>query len=390
MSDTNDNTPAVWDPSARDGAGGWVRRRAEPADAADAAAPAAPAGSADEQPTALLPLVSDQPDAADTWSGAATEPFTVRPHPQYGAPGYDAPPTVPLPPVDPPPMPLFRPDTAPATPFPGTAPAPRYGPPSVPPQGMPQGVPQGVPQQWQQQPEEQPARRGGPSRRLLLAVVAALVVVGVVWALSRSGSATGARAGATVSPTGPAAGAAPSVSAANSTTPSASASPSTSASASASAGADGQAEAAAVDKLLAASVGYRQQVVDAVSAVQQCTDSGSVTAAQSSLSQAASERQTMVTQLAALDVSQIQGGAAAVQTLSRAWTESATADTDYASWAGMMAAGGCTPGNAPDTTDYDNAQAQSASATTDKNSFVVLWTPIAMQYGLPTRTADAI
>ncbi len=364
MSDTNDSTPAVWDPSARDGAGGWVRRGPAPAE---------------EEPTALLPAVPDQP--ADAEGGTVTEPFMVRPYlptsvdlPRPAPP--TAPPTAALPPIDPPPMPLFRPDAAPAA---APTPAPGYGPSYIPPQGTPQ----------RPLAAEPSARRGGlPLRLVLVAAVAALVLVGVVWGLSGSKSPTTDRAGATASPVRSAAGAAPS--GAPSTAPSGSASASASTSTSASAGADAQAQAAAVDKLLAASVSYRQQVVDAVSAVQQCTDTGSVTAAQTSLSQAASERQAMVTQLAALDVSQIQGGAAAVQTLSRAWTESATADTDYASWAGMMAAGGCTPGNAPDTTDYDNAQSQSASATADKNSFVTQWTPIAMQYGLPTRTADAI
>lgn len=352
MSDTNDSTPAVWDPSAHDGAGGWVRRAA-PAGTGDAAAPA---GSADEQLTTPLP-------------------FPV------GPARRDAPPTVPLLPVDPPPMPLFRPDATMAAP----APAPGHGPSYIPPQGTPPQSP----------PEEPPARRVGlPQRWLLVAGVTAVVVAGLAWGLSGSGSSATATAGAAASPTHPAAGAAPSVAPSTAPTGSATASATPSASASLSpspsAGAGGQAQATAVDKLLAASADFHEQVSDAVSAVQQCTDSGSVTAAQTSLSQAASRQQAMVTQLAALNVSQVPGGAAAVQTLTRAWTESETADRDYASWAGMMAAGGCTPNNAPDSTDYDNAQSQSTSATADKISFVTLWTPIAMQYGLPTRTSDAI
>jgi hypothetical protein len=151
-----------------------------------------------------------------------------------------------------------------------------------------------------------------------------------------------------------------------------------------------QAQAAAVDQLLGQATISRQQVLNAVAMVQQCNDSQSVSAAQSALTQASQDRQSLVTQVAALDVSQLPSGAAAMQTLSRAWTESAAADAAYAAWAGAMANGGCKPGNAPHNSDWDTGTAQSGNASLDKNTFVAAWTPIAMQYNLPTRSADAI
>jgi hypothetical protein len=158
---------------------------------------------------------------------------------------------------------------------------------------------------------------------------------------------------------------------------------SSSASASASASGNGQTEAAAVDRLLGQSADSRQQVVDAVAAVQQCSSPSAVTAAQAALTQAAGNRRSMVSQLTALDISQVQAFAS---------TCTAAADNAYADWAGAMAlpSGGCTPGNAPLTSAFNTGQAQSGLASADKSSFVDLWTPIAMQYGLPTRTADAI
>jgi hypothetical protein len=145
-----------------------------------------------------------------------------------------------------------------------------------------------------------------------------------------------------------------------------------------------------VDQLLGKAANSRQQVLNAVATVQQCNDPQSVSAAQSVLTQAAQDRQSLVTQVTALDVSQLPGGAAVTLTLSRAWTESAAADSAYASWAGAMANGGCTPGNAPHNSDWDTGTAQSGNASTDKNAFVAAWTPIATQYNLPPRTADAI
>ncbi|MEY9969334.1 hypothetical protein ABIA33_007422 [Streptacidiphilus sp. MAP12-16] len=151
-----------------------------------------------------------------------------------------------------------------------------------------------------------------------------------------------------------------------------------------------QAQAAAVDQLLGQAANSRQQVENAVTAVEQCADSPSVSSAQSVLIRAALDRQSLVAELGSLNVSQLQGGAPAMLTLSRAWSESAAADSAYARWAGAMADGRCTAGSSPHTADWDEGLAESGKASADKNAFVVAWDPIAVRYNLPTRSADAI
>lgn len=370
MSDADDSTPAVWDPTARGGAGGWVRRGAtadvpEPARGPSGPpAEAAPGDSTDsgaadggeQRPTALLPRVPGQAEEP--------EPTLVRPQQPSG---YARPP--------------YRRPT-----------------PGQPLGGGPEAAPVAA------EPAAADRRRLSPLLVLAGVVVAALVGGFAVRALdggtanhpsalasappvtapstaASTPSATATAGAASAAPGGPGA------SASGGPSGSPSGSPSTGAGAG---GGNGQAEATAVDQLLEQSSSSLQQVTDAVAQVSQCQASGSVAAAQATLSQAAASRQALVTRLTALDVSQLQGGAQAVQVLARAWTESATADTDYARWAGAMAKGGCTPDNAPQNADYADAGTQSGLATDDRNTFIDLWTPIAMQYGLPTRTADAI
>ena len=364
MSDADDSAPAVWDPSARGGAGGWVRRPGlaqpdvHPEERAEEPADAAPT-------TALpLPREPEQDPQQAPWLQPA-------PWPQPGAQSQPRPTPEPIP------MPTEADPQA-------TRPHPVYRP-------TPVDVPRPA--------AEAPPGIQRPGRLVLVLIAAGVVVLLAalaVWGLGGGNSPHTASGHSTpppvVSPTA-SAQASTSSSAAGSGSASASASASASTSTGASTGGpDGAAQATAVDRLLGQSVDFRQQVVDAVAAVQQCSSPGSVSSAQTQLTQAASERRSMVTQLDALDVSQVQGGEAAVQVLAKAWNESASADTAYAGWAGAMAmaSGGCTPGNAPATADYNTAQSQSTLASADKNTFVDQWTPIAMQYSLPTRTADAI
>ena len=417
MSDTDDSTPAVWDPAARGGAGGWVRRPRPGQGGGPEPTVAAVAGQADEDPTALLPRVPEQQPEQQP----ETQPNTalVRPYLPHPAAVPDPAPARELDPTkDLDGRPLFRPSpghgaereqtareqtaqeqTQPL--YPGAVPPP---PPGYPPAGDARppytrpspGRPVGA-EPLPPVPAPAPERRRVSPALLLLIVVLAAAIVGVVGVLVLGGPAKHPAAQDSTPPVSPTA-AAPAppagASTAASTTPSGggdSTSPSATASSSNGVGTgDGKSEATAVDQLLAESSSSRQQVVDAVAQVSQCNDSASVAAAQTTLNQAAASRQSLVTRLDALNVSQVPGGAQAVRILSRAWTESATADTDYALWAGAMTGNGCTPNNAPQNADYGNAVTQSGLATTDKNTFIDQWTPIAMQYGLPTRTADAI
>jgi len=430
VSDADDSTPAVWDPTARGGAGGWVRhRRTARADVPEPSRepspeqptqpqgnpPAAPAGTpdaADEAPTALLPRVPEQPEQPDPTlvrpylptfgkeadagadPGRAGDPMAglplFRPEPGSGSgsgsapgsapgsePGYGAEPqeqTRQLRPVAPPPpgyAPYTRP--SPGRPSPGQ-PGGGYQPP-----GPPEAAPV-------------PERRRMNPLLLVLAAVVVVVLVGVLAVRAMSGSTKSPGAATPAPPVSTPAGA-PAATGGSPAAPGTGTGtgPSASASASASTGSgSAQSEAAAVDQLLGQSSSSRQQVIDAVAQVSQCSDPASVAAAQTALTQAAASRQALVTRLGALDMSQVQGGAQAVQVLSKAWSESATADSDYAAWAGAMSHGGCSPNSAQPDSDYADAGTQSGDATNDKNTFIDLWTPIAMQYGLPTRTADAI
>jgi hypothetical protein len=398
VSDADDSAPAVWDPTARGGAGGWVRRERARAGTPQAAPESAGPGAGDDAPAALLrPWVpGQQPEQPDTVLARPPLPSPAdsvrqdRPRPPR-TPGYGASPE-PEPESEPEPELVQGPEPVqwqkhgqehgdePLRPAgyvrpPYTRPSP----------GQPTAVP------------EVPAAPAAAARRrvrpALLAVVVAVAVVGLIGVLTLGGSGKPHDAGA---PVGGVAGAPASAdgSAAASVAP-----PGSGSSGGGSAGTgpsqatgNGKSQATAVDQLLGESSesDFDQQTIDAVAQVTQCDPASSVTAAQTTLTRTATAEQALVTRLNALNVSQVQGGAQAVQMLSQAWSDSASADTAYARWAGTMAHGGCTQDNAPQNADYADAGTQSGQASTDKNTFIDLWTPIAMQYGLPTRTADDI
>jgi hypothetical protein len=426
VSDKGDSTPAVWDPAARDGAGGWVKGRpghprrdlpepsGEPfrpaaggADGADDSDRLAGAGGVDGLAGAGGADGSDRLAGAD--GAAGTDGLA-------GA-GGDQSPTARLPRV---PQQLPEQSGAVGEPWPGatearTQPLSRVAaappPPGYPPTGYarpPYARPTpGQPYVPEPPPSHPAADPAAPQRRrispalLVLAVVVAAVLVALVGVLALGGKAKTPTAQAAPpqasTPAAAPVGTAPASAPATGTATGAGAGTGTGAgtggtadpSPTAAVG-DGKSQATAVDQLLGGSSSANQQVTDAVAEVSQCDDPASVAAARTTLEQAAASRSALVAQLRALNVSQVQGGAQAVQVLVGAWSASAAADTDYALWARAMSGGGCTADNAPPNADYDNAGTESQSASTDKDSFIDLWTPIAMQYGLPTRTADAI
>lgn len=510
MTEPEESTPAVWDPTARNGAGGWVRRRdpataamrhkpesaeppqdpnpspeAQPPEAgtvgdpraasdlspppvppplpAQAGPPASGPRDVGDEPTSVIPAVPAEPTEPAIPAKPNVPPRTEFDQPlgrpyvptakdlpkvtEPQAPQASRPPQLPQAPRTPPApqAPPTGPGAGYGYPPPGHSTsgygAPGYGAPgyrapggpAAPSYGPPPGAPGGPPasyqgattpgqgfqapnqpplypiqphQQQYGQPAAYPGGPGGPGdpsggdggdggrRNLplliaLVVVVAALLGVGVVWGLGLTKNKQASNQ--TSTPPVATSGAVPTGSSAQSASPSDSASASQSASPSPSDTAKAQAQASAVDQLLANSTSSRSQVANAVQAVDNCTDYASVSNAQSALTQAAQARKSLSQQAASLDVSQLPAGAAAaMQTLSRAWSESAAADTDFANWAGAMANGGCSPGNAPHNTDWNNGLTQSTSATTDKKSFVAAWNPIATQYGLATRTDGEI
>jgi len=231
----------------------------------------------------------------------------------------------------------------------------------------------------------------------LILVVAALLGVGAVLAWSKiSGSGSGPVASARPLPGGagtaqPSGGPSPGTGPAGSSGASASASSgaSPSGSASASAGPQAASQAQALNALLDQSMNARQQVVDAVAAIQQCTSPASVQAAASALGQAVTARQSLLGRLGSLDMSQVPGGAAAVGELRQAWQSSEQADSAYQKW-GQEVASTCKPNAAPQNADSSAGARASSAATTEKKAFVLDWNQIAAQYGLPSRTWDAI
>ncbi|MFE9725438.1 hypothetical protein ACFYQ5_18015 [Streptomyces sp. NPDC005794] len=142
-------------------------------------------------------------------------------------------------------------------------------------------------------------------------------------------------------------------------------------------------QATAVDELLERSTSDRQQVIDAVNAVEACASDESVDSAGQVLDAAAVRRESLITGLAELDLGELASGSDAAGRLRTGWQHSADADRAFADWADD--ARGCSPGAVPRTSSYHQGVRSSELATGAKEDFVALWTPIAARYGLPER-----
>ncbi|WP_052390336.1 hypothetical protein [Streptomyces sp. NRRL B-24484] len=433
MTDQDNTPPAVWDPTARGGAGGWVRRRPTPEGAPPppAGAPGRPAAA----PSGFPPHAQPFPPQAGPHAGPQAPGASVPPPgfpPARGAAGDEQATTL-LPPVpagDQGPPPGARPYVAGAQP--GAAPAgfppqdrtqafPAAAPPQQgfpPPQGFPPGPgfpPQGGapfdgggrppfpafdPAQAAPYPAaapgpayedldaEEPARNRTPL--LIGAGVALLLLVGVgtVWAVQNSGSdgkpTANAPAASAVPPPGQggAGGAAPSTPAGGS----AAASPSDGASAGP--GAEGQAKA--LDALLARGESAKAPIGSAVAKVTSCPDKAEISGAAQVFDDGASQRDQLVADLGKLDLGALPGGAEAAQTLKSAWQTSGDIDRAYAAWARTVAGQGCSGSSAPNTADKKRANDLNPQATQSKKDFVAKWNAIAKTYGLTERTWDRI
>jgi len=130
----------------------------------------------------------------------------------------------------------------------------------------------------------------------------------------------------------------------------------------------------------------RAAVTQAVYAVQGC--SPGLGQDETVFSDAASSRQTLLGQLAALpDRSALP--AAMLQDLTAAWHASGQADQDFADWTQDEITHGCSTNYQSDAS-YQAAMVPDEQATTDKKAFVALWTTIADEYGLPLYQYDQI
>ncbi|MGW2249934.1 hypothetical protein ACWCXH_07005 [Kitasatospora sp. NPDC001660] len=402
MTDQHNTAPAVWDPTARGGAGGWVRgpqqpgpqqpgqpqrspRQPGPADAASRPAPPSP------------PAPPMAPPPAPGGVGDQGPPLGARPY-LSTAPGYDAPTAPAFPSAAPPPPPV-----PPASPFPAHATAQAPGPPpgpgyQYPPQpGHPARPDHPAGYQDLNDDEERPANRKAP---LLVGFALLLVLAvggGLLMAVKGDGKKDQAAPAASVAATdaapsgGPQPAPAPTGSAGAPNTAatdpaSASATPSPSAT---TAGPNAKAQAGAMDDLLTQGESAKAPIGSAVAKVSSCPAKADIDSAAQVFDNGAKQRDELLRKLAGLSASDVPGGADAVQSLKSAWQLSADIDRAYAAWARSVAGQGCS-GTAPTTADKKHADELNPQATQAKKDFVGKWKPIADMFGLTARTQDRI
>ncbi|MFF7591870.1 hypothetical protein ACFZCK_30760 [Kitasatospora purpeofusca] len=142
-----------------------------------------------------------------------------------------------------------------------------------------------------------------------------------------------------------------------------------------------KAQAQALSDLLGTANDSRQAVIGAVASVQKCEK---LPESQQALTAAAGQRRELQSKLSGLKTDKLTGGPQLVEQLNAAWAASATADDEYAAWAGD-AQSGCDP-KKNDNQHYKNAVAASGTATTAKKQAAGLWNTVAGQTALPTRT----
>ncbi|MFJ4186324.1 hypothetical protein [Kitasatospora sp. NPDC089509] len=424
MTDQHNTAPAVWDPTARGGAGGWVRNPQRPeAESAPAAPPAPPtptpapppaAGAVGDQgpPLGGRPYLSTAP-GFDPPRDASTPPSAPAPGPAAdtgpGAPTAALPRVPPSPPGAPSAATPFPPHAAPQDRAPqgGGLPGPGYVYPPPPPAGPYQQGPYQQPpygaQSYPDHPvhepvddqddEDRPTNRKAP---LLIGFALLLVLAvggGLLYATSgnaKKDQAAPAPSAATASgsgdprpapaPTGT--DAAPSGSAP--ATPSGTPAPTAT-----TAGPNAKTQAQALDGLLTDGENARASISNAVAKVSSCPAKADIDSAAQVFDNGAKQRDGLLSKLAGLSVSDLPGGADAVNSLKSAWQLSADVDRAYAAWARAVSAQGCS-GRAPTTADKKHADQLNPQATQAKSDFLTKWSPIATAYGITPPTSDRI
>ncbi|MET8546594.1 hypothetical protein ABZW03_39175 [Kitasatospora sp. NPDC004799] len=150
-----------------------------------------------------------------------------------------------------------------------------------------------------------------------------------------------------------------------------------------------KAQAQALDGLLSEGENAKAPIGSAVAKVTSCPPKADIESAAQVFDNGASQRTALLAKLSQLSVTDVPGGADAVNSLRSAWQLSADIDKAYASWARAVAAQGCT-GRAPATQDKKHADELNPQATQAKTDFMNKWNPIAKNYGLTPRTQDRI
>lgn len=144
-------------------------------------------------------------------------------------------------------------------------------------------------------------------------------------------------------------------------------------------------QARAVDSLLTDSGGSRSGLGPALNRLRSCSGTADGLAAVRRVTEA---RREQVTQLKALPVDALDGGAAVKGKLAAALTASRDADEAFLRWATRQD-GDCRTDWSGDQ-DYRNGLSHSGRATDAKRGFLELWNPLAERYGLPRRAEHEI
>ncbi|MQS12011.1 hypothetical protein F7Q99_06805 [Streptomyces kaniharaensis] len=388
MTDQHDTAPAVWDPTARGGAGGWVRGQRQPDADARASAPQPPPAS----PVAPPPAPGEVGDQGPL---LGARPYLAT------APGFDAPTAPAFPqvaPQPPPAPPTVPPPAPPASPFPAhataQAPGPGYQYPPQPPYPAQPDYPTGY-----EDLDDDQDRSNNRKAPLLIGFALLMVLAiggGLLMAVKdddKKDQAAPAPPAATTAaapsgnpqpapaPTGSAA--APSATSPDPASAGAGASPT------ATAGPGAKTQAAALDELLTQGENAKAPIGSAVAKVSSCPAKTDIDSAAQVFDNGAKQRDELLRKLSALTTTDVPGGADAVQSLKSAWQLSADIDRAYAAWARAVATQGCS-GRAPTTPDKKHADELNPQATQAKTDFVGKWKPIADAFGLTPRTQDRI
>ncbi|GLW55300.1 hypothetical protein [Kitasatospora phosalacinea] len=320
-------------------------------------------------PQAPVPQQQSAPPLGGSGSpeywGAPPQPTAAAPQADEGATQYLPPYPAGGPSVGGAPQPGFPPQQPPAFPPQQQPQQPAYGAPQPTYGG---GVGYGSPQPPQQGYAGDGGRRKPSAKVLIGAGVAGVAVIAVLVGVLASGGDKDDKDTAKGSTAGQSA-AAPSPNGGN-----AAVTPET------------KAQAQAMSDLLGTASASRTSVVNAVTAVGKCQN---LSDSQAALTAAAAQRQELLKKLGDLKVDKLTDGAKLVTQLQQAWQASATADSEYAQWAGDLAAG-CDPAKSKDNAHLRSGDAASGTATTAKKQASELWATIAAKTGLQGKSASEL
>ena len=149
---------------------------------------------------------------------------------------------------------------------------------------------------------------------------------------------------------------------------------------------DPQAQSLAIDKLLDESVSSRRKLNQAIDRARRCAGLAGAIAA---MEEVGAERRGQIARTEAVRVDGLAAGEQVRAQLREALQRSLDADQKFIRWASAVQRRGCTT-TAPLTSDYRAAEADSEAAGVAKRELLAAWNPIAVQFGLATRSRDDI